>query len=167
MTAEIQRPRVLVADDDHSIRQLLCTIVRREHFEVDAVADGGEAIAKLQQHQYAVILLDLMMPRISGFDVIDFLKAHPQTVKPVVLVITAYADQKFREVDPAIVAGVLRKPFEIADLGGIVRLCMNGVNAQVTDHLYSSNDRSIRDFAKQQIHGSRKPEPGESDGPPN
>lgn len=159
--------RVLVADDDPSIRQLLSTIVRRERFEVDAVADGSEAIAKLQQHQYAVILLDLMMPRVSGFDVIEYLKEHPQSVKPVVLVITAYADQKFRDVDPSIVAGVLRKPFEIADLGGIVRLCINGVNAQVTERLYSSRDRSIRDFAKQQIHGQRKLDPGDSDGPPN
>src|SRR5579884_437361 len=37
MTSEAKRPRVLVADDDQSIRQLLCTIVRREHFDVDAV----------------------------------------------------------------------------------------------------------------------------------
>lgn len=166
MTSELKRPRVLVADDDQSIRQLLSTIVRREHFEVDAVADGGDAIAKLQQHEYAVILLDLMMPRISGFDVIEYLKEHPQSVKPVVLVITAYADQKFREVDPSIVAGVLRKPFEIADLGGIVRLCIHGVNAEVTECLYSSNDRTIRDFAKQQIHGLRT-RSDESEGAPN
>ena len=167
MTSENKRPRVLVADDDQSIRQLLCTIVRREQFDVDAVADGGEAIAKLQQHPYAVILLDLMMPRVNGFEVIEYLRQHPPAVKPVVLVITAYADQKFKEVDATIVAGVLRKPFEIADLGGIVRLCITGYNAEVTEKLYSSNDRSIRDFAKQQIHGSRKSGSGESDGPPN
>ncbi|HJT17471.1 MAG TPA: response regulator, partial [Thermoanaerobaculia bacterium] len=94
MTSENKRPRVLVADDDQSIRQLLCTIVRREQFDVDAVADGGEAIAKLQQHPYAVILLDLMMPRVNGFEVIEYLRQHPPAVKPVVLVITAYADQK-------------------------------------------------------------------------
>ncbi|HEY6843852.1 MAG TPA: response regulator [Thermoanaerobaculia bacterium] len=154
-----------MADDDQSIRQLLCTIVRREHFDVDAVADGGEAIAKLKEHQYAVILLDLMMPRISGFEVIEYLKEHRPAVKPVVLVITAYADQKFKEVDATIVAGVLRKPFEIADLGGIVRLCISGYNAEVTEKLYTSNDRTIRDFAKHQIHGNRGS--GESDGAPN
>ncbi|HUJ16284.1 MAG TPA: response regulator [Thermoanaerobaculia bacterium] len=155
MPGDVIRARVLVADDDQSIRQLLCTIVRREHFDVDTVADGAEAIAKLKEHEYAVILLDLMMPRVSGFEVINYLRQHPPAVKPVVLVITAYADQRFKEVDSTIVAGVLRKPFEIADLGGIVRLCIKGYDAELTERLYSSNDRSIRSFAQQQIHGRR------------
>lgn len=118
--------RVLVADDDQSIRQLVCTIVRRERLEVDCVNDGAEAIEKLQQHEYSVILLDLMMPRVDGFGVIEHLKANPPKQKPVILVITAYADQRFKEVDPNIVAGVLRKPFEVADLGSLVRLCVVG-----------------------------------------
>jgi len=113
MSGDVQKPRVLVADDDQSIRQLLCTIVRRERFEVDCVADGAEAISKLRENEYAVILLDLMMPRVSGFEVIDYLKEHPPAVKPVILVITAYTDHRFKEVDASIVAGVLRKPFEI------------------------------------------------------
>jgi len=167
MVGEVEKPRVLVADDDQSIRQLLCTIVRRERFEVDCVADGAEAIAKLEQNSYAVILLDLMMPRVSGFDVIEHLKQHPPAVKPVVLVITAYADQRFKEVDASIVAGVLRKPFEIADLGGIVRLCINGLDRDVTERLYASSDRSVRNFAQQQIHGSRTKHSDESDGAAN
>jgi adenylate cyclase len=155
MSGETTKPRVLVADDDPSIRKLLCTIIRREHFDVDCVADGAEAIAKLDQNAYAVILLDLMMPRVNGFDVIEHLKTHPPAIKPVVLVISAYADQRVREVDASIVAGVLRKPFEIADLGGIVRLCINGYDSELTEKLYTSSDRTIRNFAKQQIHGKR------------
>ena len=119
-------PRVLVADDDESIRQLVCTIVQREHFEVDCVGDGREAIEKLKQNEYSVILLDLMMPRLDGFAVIDYLREHPPMHKPIVIVITAYADQKFKDVDPEIVAGVLRKPFEVADLGILIRLCVQG-----------------------------------------
>ncbi|MFP5247964.1 MAG: response regulator [Thermoanaerobaculia bacterium] len=118
--------RVLVADDDLAIRQLVCTIIRREGLEVDCVADGTEAIEKLRSHEYAVILLDLTMPRLDGFGVIEYLKQHQPIHKPVVLVVTAYADQKFKEVDPNVVAGVLRKPFEVADLGNLVRLCVHG-----------------------------------------
>lgn len=118
--------RVLVADDDQSIRQLVSTIVRREDLEVDSAADGIEAIEKLKEHDYAVVLLDLMMPRLDGFGVIDYLRDHPPAHKPVILVVTAYADQKFKAVDPTIVAGVLRKPFEIADLGSLVQLCVLG-----------------------------------------
>ncbi|GAC1438778.1 MAG: hypothetical protein NVSMB68_10410 [Thermoanaerobaculia bacterium] len=121
-----KRPRILVADDDQSIRQLVCTIVKREKFDVDCVADGFEAIEKLKEHEYAVILLDLMMPRIDGFGVIEYLKENTPLHKPIVLVVSAYADQKFKQVDATVVAGVLRKPFEVAELGSLIRLCVSG-----------------------------------------
>ena len=146
MTDQNRGPRVLVADDDHSIRQLVCTIVKREQITVDCVADGAQAIELLKQHEYAVILLDLMMPRVDGFGVIEYLKQHPPAVKPVVLVITAYADQKFKEVDADIVAGVLRKPFEVADLGNIVRQCATDLSEQLLKRQYYSAERAIRDF---------------------
>jgi adenylate cyclase len=121
-----ENARVLVADDDHSIRQLVCNIIRREGLEVDCVVDGTEAIQLLREHEYSVILLDLMMPRTDGFEVIEHLKEYPPAQKPVVLVITAYADQTFKKVDPEIVAGVLRKPFEVAELGSVIRNCVLG-----------------------------------------
>ena len=124
-------PRILIADDDASIRQLLATIVKRERLNVDTASDGEDAIHKLQEHEYSVILLDLMMPHVNGFEVIEYLREHPQQTKPVVLVITAYADQKFKRVDPDIVAGVIRKPFEVAELGSLVRLCAIGLDDQV------------------------------------
>lgn len=124
-------PRILIADDDASIRQLLTTIVKRERLSFDAAIDGEEAIQKLQEHEYSVILLDLMMPHVDGFGVIDYLREHPPEVKPVVLVITAYADQKFKRVDPDVVAGVIRKPFEVAELGSLVRLCAIGLDDQL------------------------------------
>ena len=130
--------RVLVADDDQSIRQLLCTIVRREGLEVDCASDGHEAIERLREHEYSVILLDLMMPRIDGFAVIEWMRNHPQENKPVVLVITVYADQRFKKVDPDIVAGVVRKPFEIAELGNIVRLCVSGFDEELAHHLHAA-----------------------------
>lgn len=123
------KARVLVADDDQSIRQLVCTIIRREGLDVDCVVDGAEAIEHLRDHDYAVILLDLMMPRMDGFGVIEYLRDNPPERKPVVLVITAYADQRFKKVDPDVVAGVLRKPFEVAELGSVIRNCVLGFEA--------------------------------------
>ena len=143
----ISEARILVADDDQSIRQLLGTIIQREGFHVDTVADGNEAIAKLKTNQYAVILLDLMMPHLDGFEVIEYLKHHHGPIKPVVLVISAYADQRFKQVDPDIVAGVIRKPFEIAELGSMIRLCVKGLDEELSQTLYDSSDRAIREFA--------------------
>ena len=145
---EARKGRILVADDDQSIRQLVCTILKRDRYTADCVGDGVEAIEHLEKHDYAVILLDLMMPRVDGFGVIEYLKTHPPAHKPIVLVVTAYADQKFKEVDPSIVAGVLRKPFEIAELGQLVRLCVNGFDSELSQELYVSEDQAIRDFVR-------------------
>ena len=136
--------RVLVADDDPAIRQLVCTIVSRERLAVDCVADGIEAVEKLREHEYAVVMLDLMMPRMDGFGVIAWMREHPAKVKPVVLVITAYADQKFKQVDPLLVAGVLRKPFEVAELGTLVRMCVTGFDADATQRLYPAPEELRR-----------------------
>jgi CheY-like chemotaxis protein len=145
--------RVLVADDDHSIRQLVTTIVKRENFDVDSAADGLEAIECLKQQRYAVVLLDLMMPRLDGFGVIQWLKENPPAVKPIILVITAYADQRFKEVDSEIVSGVLRKPFEVAELGELVRSCVQGFTDEVSHKLYFSKDSAIRDFVSGRSDG--------------
>ena len=142
------RHRVLVADDDQSIRQLVCTIVTRENFTVDAAADGLQAIDFLKRHEYAVVLLDLMMPRLDGFGVIAWLKENTPPVKPIVLVITAYADQRFKEVDSDLVSGILRKPFEVADLGNLIRLCVTGFDQELNQRLSLSKDRAIRDFVR-------------------
>ena len=144
----LSEARILIADDDQSIRQLLSTIIQREGFQVDAVADGYEAIQKLKAHPYAVILLDLMMPRLDGFEVIEYLKHHHGPIKPVVLVISAYADQRFKQVDADVVAGVIRKPFEVAELGGMIRLCVKGLDDELSQKLYYSSDRAIREFAQ-------------------
>lgn len=137
--------RILVADDDPSVLQLLCTIVKRVGLHVDCVPDGEAAVEHLKEHEYSVILLDLMMPRLDGFGVIEYLKNNPPHYKPVVLVITAYADQKFKDVDPNIVAGVLRKPFDVAEVGNLVRNCVDGLqNIRKTPMTLGQDDETVR-----------------------
>lgn len=145
---ETKESRVLVVDDDHSIRSLVRTIVRRENIPVDEAADGQEAIEKLRLTEYAVILLDLMMPRVDGFGVIEYLKTNPPSRKPVVMVVTAYSDQKFKAVDPDIVSGVIRKPFEVSELGNLVKLCIHGLDELTRGDLRQASDRSIREIAE-------------------
>ena len=157
-----QQPRVLVADDDQGIRRLVCTIVKREHLAADCVADGVEAIEKLRQHEYSVILLDLMMPRCDGFGVIEHLAKHPQVIKPVVLVMTAYADQRFKKLDPEIVAGMLRKPFDVAELSHVIRLCVSGSD-QIPARLFYSRDHRAGQFDESRL-GRHLPDPHNGNG---
>lgn len=158
-----KRPRILVADDDRAIRQLLVTIIRREGLDVDCAENGRGAIDLLGQHNHAVILLDLMMPTLSGFEVIEVLKENPPALKPVVLVVTAYADQKFKTVESDIVAGVIRKPFEVADLGNLIRLCIRGIDEEIGAMMRVSDDPTVRDLAE----SSPREEETEGDEAPN
>ena len=154
--------RVLVADDDQSIRQLLGTIMRREGLPADLASDGMEAVELLRQREYSVILLDLMMPRLDGFGVIEHLRKNPPVHKPVILVISAYADQKYKDVDSEIVAGVLRKPFEVADLGNLVTLCVEGFEAALRNGSASPADDTVRTLAGEnlaQLHALRSDPP--------
>jgi DNA-binding response OmpR family regulator len=118
--------RILIADDDDAIRALLFTILRRRRFAVDGARNGVEAMSRLRTCVYSVMLLDLMMPIKSGWDVLDELKKLPADARPMVIVLTAGNEP--RDLDPHIVAGSIRKPFDVELLMSTVTACMNALN---------------------------------------
>jgi len=112
--------RVLVVDDEPAIRALVAKIVERAGFSVDTAADGVEAVAKIDRADYAVIVLDLMMPAMSGYEFVDVLQQRAGK-KPSVIVITAAAEASLtRQLDPGIVHSIVRKPFDINVLADLV-----------------------------------------------
>lgn len=113
---------VLVVDDDPPLLNLLATLIGREpQVEVVACRDGEEAIVQLSARHFDVVLLDLMMPRRSGFDVVDFLREHRPAQLRVVLVLTAATDQFTRRLDPNVVHGIIPKPFDTRTMLDLVR----------------------------------------------
>jgi CheY-like chemotaxis protein len=105
-------PRALVVDDDAGIRVLVTRILTREGYAVESARDGGEAIEKLLQHEFELIALDLMMPRIDGIAVVRYLaENHPEKLANV-LVMTAFGPTALPKVCPP-VARYIEKPFDI------------------------------------------------------
>lgn len=79
--------RILVVDDDPAFRKLLETILRREGYEIVIAPDGVEALEASARHRVDLVLLDVEMPRMTGFEVCRHLKNDPETrLTPVVLV---------------------------------------------------------------------------------
>ena len=111
--------RVLVVDDEPAIRALVAKIVERAGLEVDVARDGAEAIDKLEARLYEVIVLDLMMPNVDGYALIDYLKARSGT-RPAIIVISAGDTAALRRLDGAVVHSILRKPFDIDVLGDLI-----------------------------------------------
>ena len=109
------RPRALVADDDVAIRVLVTRILTRNGFEVDSVADGAAAIEHILERHYAVVFLDLMMPRVDGFKVIEYFNTHDVEVLKRVIVMTAFGATGVEKVHPFVHCCV-EKPFEVNDL---------------------------------------------------
>jgi CheY-like chemotaxis protein len=114
--------RILVVDDDDAIRALLHTVLRRRGLRVDGARNGVEALDLLGANRYAMIVLDLMMPRMSGYELLDHLSRQSIMTRPRVLVLTAGLD--IRAIPPAVavdlVIGTVHKPFDIAMLIDIV-----------------------------------------------
>jgi CheY-like chemotaxis protein len=119
---EDQPKRVLIVDDDPVIRQLLQRVLQRRTLIVDEARDGSEALSLIQQHSYSVILLDLIMPVLDGFAVLDALEAAKRP-SPVVLVITGADRSQIRDLDPRRIHGVVRKPFDPEELAAVVVAC--------------------------------------------
>jgi two-component system, OmpR family, response regulator CpxR len=117
--------RILVVDDDAAIRTLLFTILRRRGLAVDAAKNGVEALEKLGQCSYVLLLLDLMMPVMSGWEVLERLAGMDPARRPVVVVLTAGTEP--RDVSPEFVVGSVRKPFDVQLLVDTVTGCLSAV----------------------------------------
>ena len=121
MTAD-RAARVLIADDHPQGVELLEAYLADTGYEVEAAYDGEETLRKVKDWQPDVVLLDIMMPKISGFEVCKRLKADPATRGVAVLMITAL-DQP-SDVERAVDAGTddfLTKPINQTDLLNRVR----------------------------------------------
>jgi two-component system chemotaxis response regulator CheY len=115
----------LVIEDDDTIRRLTASLLRRAGFEpIDSACDGIEGLQKLRSGEYCLATLDLRMPRMSGYELLDELKRVPMTNLPKIIVATA--DRLYREhdLDAELVTGVLTKPYDIDTFMTIVRSCL-------------------------------------------
>jgi CheY-like chemotaxis protein len=118
---QVSSKRVLIVDDDASILALLGSVLRRRDLIVDEAHDGVEALNLLKENSYSVVLLDLLMPKLDGFGVIENIGSAIST--PVVLVITGADRALIRQLDPQKIHGVVNKPFDAEDLATLVVAC--------------------------------------------
>ena len=115
-------PKILIADDEPSLRLLVrATLSANKSYELVEASDGNEALAKSQSEMPELLLLDVMMPGLSGFEVCERLKNDPKTKKIVIIMLTAKGQQSDR--DWAISVGTdyfLTKPFSPIELFNLI-----------------------------------------------
>jgi len=119
--AETQKT-VLVVDDEAEMRSLLGSLLTRHGMIVDYASNGDEAVALISATNYAVVLLDLLMPGTDGFAVLDKLQ-EGGAAAPVVLVVTAADRTVTDKLDAQRIHGIVRKPFDPQELASLIVAC--------------------------------------------
>jgi len=119
-------PNVLVVDDDQALRGLFTTLLTRKGFAVDTATDGRVAYDQLQRHTYSVILLDLMMPDVNGFELLEKLRRDSPALLDRVIVMTGASQRSIESLDTSRIWGLIRKPFDIDQLVSSTLACAQG-----------------------------------------
>lgn len=113
-------PSALVCEDDRAIRSLVESILRREGFAVQTAADGHDAVLLLCEHDFDLVILDLMMPRVTGDAVIRHLEEECPELLPRVIVTTA-AVNRARTMNAHAVGAIVTKPFDLREFVATIR----------------------------------------------
>lgn len=117
MSASTSRPRILIAEDNLEGMELLEAYLTGTEYDVQTATDGEETLRRVKAWKPDLILLDVMMPKISGFEVCKRLRASPDTRDIVILMVTAL--DQHSDIDRAVEAGTndfLTKPINKAEL---------------------------------------------------
>ena len=88
--------KILLVEDDINLREIYAARLSAENYQVVVASDGEEALAVAVKEKPHLILLDIMMPKISGFDVLDILRSTPATKKTKVVMLTALSQTSDR-----------------------------------------------------------------------
>lgn len=135
----LERPRVLVADDNADMRQYITKLLA-EQFQVAAVADGAAALVAAREHAPDLVLTDIMMPRLNGFELLQELRNDPRLSGLPIIMLSARAGEESRvEGMQAGADDYLVKPFSAREL-----------LARVTAHLQiarlrKESERAVRE----------------------
>ncbi len=125
--------RLLVIEDEPGLRDAVVASLREEHYAVDHASDGEDGLLKAQQWSYDAIILDLMLPKIDGWEVLRELRKTRETP---VLILTARDDVGDRVLGLNIGADdYLCKPFSLAELSARIRAIIRRSSGQATSEL--------------------------------
>jgi DNA-binding NtrC family response regulator len=119
-----EKNKILVVDDEDALRTVLSSELVTEGYDVQTAADGDEAIADLGKHEYDLILLDIKMHRVNGFEVLKFVKEKRPKTKVVML--TGFADLKNALESKKLGAeDFVSKPYDLVDLLTTIERVLN------------------------------------------
>jgi DNA-binding response OmpR family regulator len=115
---DAQLTKVFVADDDRMLRKAVETTLRRRGYTVSTASDGEEALRLIRAERPHIVVLDLIMPKVQGFDVLQTLKQDVMTSAIPVIVLSSLAQERDRQeaLDLGAVACLDKSTLSIGEL---------------------------------------------------
>jgi DNA-binding response OmpR family regulator len=153
-----EAPRILLVDDEQSVQTLLTYPLRKEGYEVIPASTGSEALARFQEGQFDLVVLDVMLPEVDGFDVCRQLRAKSSV--PIIM-LTAKAEELDKVLGLELGADdYITKPFSMREFRSRVKAVLRRANVprngDAADEPLVHGDLSI-DFAKRQVELRAEP----------
>lgn len=93
----LKNRKILLVEDDDALATVYLTRLTAEGFDVKRVANGEDALAAAKEHKPDLVVLDVMMPKISGFDVLDILRNTPETANLKIIMLTALSQESDKQ----------------------------------------------------------------------
>jgi len=115
--------KILLVEDDNNLANVYMTRLQAENFTVKRVDNGEDALTAALEFKPDLVLLDVMMPKVSGFDVLDILRNTPQTAKVKVIMLTALGQDSDQERAKSLGVDdyLVKSQVVIADVVGHIR----------------------------------------------
>ena len=156
----MSKKRILIVDDDHKVRATISKILKTKGYQTDEASSGKEAIEKALSNDFDIVLLDLMMPTVSGMDVlVELRKSKPKTKE---IMMTGFAT--VNNAVEAIKKGAsdyISKPFKAEELDATIRRCLEEARFDMSikkldlDFTLSSLSSSIRRKIVKLLHQNK------------
>ena len=133
--------RLLLAEDEEELSQALAAVLRHNNYSVDTVFDGQEALDYLEGQEYDGVILDIMMPKKSGLEVLKTIRAHKNQVPVLLLTAKTQVDDKVEGLDAG-ADDYLGKPFVMKELLARVR-AMTRRQSALTDNVLTVGNLNL------------------------
>ena len=136
--------RILVVEDESAIVDIVCRALRRHGYETESAGDGDAALDKAATLRPDLVILDLMLPKMDGWEVCRRLRAMPETASTPVIMLTARRDE--RDVLEGLEIGAddyIKKPFSLAELVARVRALLRRTTGKEAARTIEDGDLRI------------------------
>ena len=134
--------KLLLVEDSQQLNKALSTILKRNSFVVDSAYDGEEALIFIEQYQYDIIVLDVMMPKLSGFEVLKVIRDKKIETPVIMLTAKSTAEDKINGLDLG-ADDYLAKPFNTEELLARIRALLRRKPSYKKEDILTFGDLSL------------------------